>query len=62
VLTPVVRKPAARSGARIRGRLTPAVSIETISFERDIRPRLKSSARSSPSGSEVTRICGTCVR
>ena len=38
--------------------LTPAVSIETISFDRDIRPRQKSSASRSATGSKMTRICG----
>ena len=57
-----VSRPIKSSGKSTRGRLIPAVSIETISFARDMRPRQKSSASSSETGRRMTRICGICVR
>ena len=57
-----VNRPIPMSGSRTRGMLIPAMSIETISFERDMRLRQNKRASRSETGRRMTRICGICVR
>ena len=54
-----VSNPMPMSGRRTRGRLTPAVNIDTISFARDIRPSEKRSASKSETGRRMMKTCGT---